>query len=53
MQNADIEKGFLQKYPAPNDEDKITKQLFREVVLDILREKIKNKSFRNNKNYRC
>lgn len=41
MQNADTEKGFLQKYRALNDENNITKQLSREVVLDILYEKLK------------
>ena len=45
MQNADIEKDFLQKYPALNDEDKITKQLSREFVLDILHEKLKTNPF--------
>jgi hypothetical protein len=42
MHRADIAINFSEKYPELNDEDKITKQLSREVVLDILHEKLKS-----------
>jgi len=41
MRGADIAINFSEKYPELNDENKITKQLSREVVLDILHEKLK------------
>jgi hypothetical protein len=41
MRGEDIAINFSKKYPELNDENKITKQLSREVVLDILHEKLK------------